>query len=232
MVTALLAAWVGLQAPIELKLDVRVGDAWAVETRERYLNTAEEFDETDVWAVRGKILKVDASGADAQIERELLRTEIDGDAVPPVAGTKPDVQVVRLRATGGLALDAGSTPRTRSLARAGGLGVWFPEKPAVVGTRWSLEWPQVDKVPSAKAEWTLQGAEEIADRRTAVVGFRFDEDPAFDRPLRIEGTRWVDVETGLVLQERSTTHGFPVPGGSFLVDVVTTTKLTSFHRAR
>ncbi len=232
MIAALCFAWIAFQAPVDLKLGVRVGDAWVVEVRERYLNVAQEFDETDVWVERGKVLKVGTDGADAEIVRELKHTEINGDAVPPAKGTKPDVRNVRLRAIGGLVPRAASTPRERSLARADALAVVFRQGPTPVGASWECVWPQVDQVPRAKAVWTFRGVEEIAGRSMAAVAFRFDEDAAFDRPMRIEGTRWVDIETGLVLQERSTAHGLPVPGGSFLVDLVTTTTLTSFRRVK
>ena len=232
MIATLALAWVGLQAPVTFKLDVRVGDAWALESRERYFNAVEEFDETDVWSERAKVVKVDPLGADIEVERALVRTEVNGDAIPPIKGTLPENRKIRVRVLGGYAPEGGVKPLERRLSRANALGVHFPEGPANVGKQWSLEWAQADQVPSARASWHYQRVEQIADRPMAAIAFRLDEDTAFDRALRIEGTRWVDVETGLVLQERSTAHGFPVPGGSFLVDRITTTTLRSFRRGK
>lgn len=231
MLATLALAWVGLlQAPVNFKLDVRVGDAWVLESRERFFNAAEEFDETDVWTERARVVKVDATGADVELEREFLRTEIDGNAVPPIKGTLPETRQVRLRSVGGFAPQGGVKPAELSLSRAAALGVHFPDGPAKVGAKWSLAWSQVDQVPGAKASWHFLRVETVAERPMAAVGFRLEEDTAFHGALRIEGTRWVDVETGLVLQERSTAHGFPVPGGTFRVERIIASRLVSFHR--
>lgn len=222
-----------VQAPMELRLAPRVKDAWTVEFRERFANTAEEFDETDVWREEYRVLAVDASGARVSFKRTFLYTDLDGNKIPPAKGNGPIEGETTLRTVGGAQpySDVSQPISAARVARLDAQGVWYPEGKARIGQRWGLEYQREGQIPGAKASWWLARVEEIHERRCAVVGFQFVEDPAFDYPMNAQGERWVDIATGLVLEERVTTSNFPVPGGAFRVQRTATRKLVECRLA-
>lgn len=230
----LAVALVLAQTPQTLALRLEVGDTWTTEMREQFSNKREEFEETDVWREEYRVLKVEAVGATVAFTRTFQYTLIGDDKIPPAKGTTPETGQRLLHREGGWSQSAPTEISTKDLRllRLDSLGVRFPEGSIPVGYQWGIDWPRLGPIPDAKASWRLDAVVELAGRKVAAVSFRVVENPTFDFPMEAEGARWVDLVSGVILEEQGTTKNYPVPGGDFRIDRTLSRKLLKVSMPR
>ncbi|MBS1716588.1 MAG: hypothetical protein JSS72_02505 [Armatimonadetes bacterium] len=93
--------------------------------------------------------------------------------------------------------------------------IYFPKKAVIVGESWSVDIPANEKMQTValRATFKLSGVETVSGHQVFKIDYESHETEG-QQPAKVEGTCWLDTQTGCTVQDEATWTDMPSAGAN------------------